>query len=251
MKLNGATALITGGAVRIGRAICEALADRGCNVVIHYRNSAREAEKLARRLTAAGIRAHTVAGDLATLDGCRQVLREAIAKAGNLDILVNNASIFHRGLPGSLAEQDALDELRVNLLAPMFLMRGFAGQAKKGKIINLLDQRITRTSAEAVPYQVSKKALAGLTLSAALELAPGISVNGVAPGPVLLPAGSQAGVPEKAGFIPLKKRPRASDVAAAVVFLLESDSITGQIIFVDGGQHLLGVRNAPGFVPTR
>ena len=225
--------------MRIGRAICEALADRGCNVVIHYRNSAGEAAKLARGLGKKGVRAHTVAGDLATVDGCKHVMREAVRKAGKPNILVNNASVFHPGASSATAKLETFEEFRVNLLAPMCLMKEFVRRCKKGKIINMLDQRIVQINTDAGPYQASKKALADLTLSAALEFAPGISVNGVAPGPVLPPVGTGAGAREKAGPIPLKRRPSPADVAAAVVFLLESDSITGQIIFVDGGQHLL------------
>jgi len=130
-------------------------------------------------------------------------------------------------------------EWEVNLLAPLLLMQAFARRVKRGRIINLLDCRIASHQSDAVPYSLAKKSLADLTRLAALELAPGITVNGVAPGPVLT-ADTVGATRESAGPLPLKIRPSVQAVVKAVLFLLESDAITGQIIFVDSGQHLLG-----------
>jgi NAD(P)-dependent dehydrogenase (short-subunit alcohol dehydrogenase family) len=123
----------------------------------------------------------------------------------------------------------------------MRLARAFASRVRKGKIVNLLDRRIASLDAASVPYALTKKALAELTRLAALELAPGITVNGIAPGPVLPPPGKgEKYLRDHAGPVPLKRRITSEDIADAVMFLLKSDSITGQIVFVDGGQHLLG-----------
>ena len=253
MNLRSSTALVTGGAVRIGRAICLALAERGCNVVVHYHRSAAQAKALCRELEKKSVRAFVVQGNLGSPAGCERVIREARRKAGALNILINNAAVFHKDTIESMTEDKLLSELRVNLLAPMALTRAFAclnqeqGNREQervlAKVINLLDRRITGNDPACVPYVLSKKMLAEFTRSAALELAPRITVNGVAPGAILPPPGRGAGrVRDLAGRSPLKRQCTPEDVASAIVYLLESDAITGQTLFVDGGQHLLGAR---------
>jgi pteridine reductase len=243
MKLQSHTALVTGGAIRIGRAICEALAAKGCNVVIHCHTSRSEALKLAGKLERSGVRAWVVQSNLETAAGCRKTIAEAWRKAGRIDFLINNAAMFRKDSPRNGTKKGRMALLRINFLAPVALTRRFASRIKKpshGKIVNLLDRRITADDSSCASYLTSKKMLADFTRTAALELAPRITVNGVAPGPVLArPAGDLRASRERAGVIPLGKRPTPEDVAGAVVFLLESDSITGQTIFVDGGQHLM------------
>ncbi len=242
MNLQNKTALVTGGAVRVGRAICEALADAGCRVVIHYSRSAGEARALAGRLRRAGTAAWVVRGDLTSRGACERVMAGAFRIAGAVDILVNNAAVFHKQDLLSASVADLGREWAVNLAAPLGLMQAFARRAQHGKIINLLDSRIASCRADAVPYVLSKKALADLTILAARQLAPGITVNGVAPGAVLAPDPERSGtVREKAGRCLLGQRPTLEDVVRAVLFLAQSDSITGQIVFVDGGQRLLEV----------
>ena len=243
VKLDGKTALVTGGAVRIGRAVCEALAARGCGVVIHYRNSASAARDVAGDLKSKGTPVHLVGGDLSTESGCCDVLNEAWGKARSLDILVNNAATFYRDPLARTTGSSMLAAMNVNLFAPVFLMREFAARVTAGKVVNILDTRIASNQRDCLPYLLSKKALADATRSIALELAPRITVNGVAPGPVLAPAGDAADNTEKAGLIPLQTRPGPDNVAEAVLFLLSCDAITGEVIFVDGGQHLLGAVN--------
>ena len=240
MDLSGKTILVTGGAVRIGRRICERLAEAGARVVIHCRHSGREARALADRLGAAGHAAWVVQGDLDSEAGCASTLDQAFAEAGELDGLVNNAAVFHRA---GLADTDIsrlLAEFRPNLFAPLFLIRAFAARADKGRIVNLIDRRIAGLEPGCLAYQLSKRALADLTRLAALELAPAFAVNGVAPGAILPPVGGEGRTRDKAGRIPLGRNPTPDEVAEAVLYLLRADSVTGQIIFVDGGQHLLG-----------
>lgn len=239
MQLKGKTALVTGGARRIGAALCKALAAEGCRVVIHYNRSAHPAEALAARLRRNGAQAWTVAGDFRTPRSADHVVRQAVAVAGKLDILVNNAAIFDKQRLLQVTAAAIRAEWEVNLLAPLLLMQAFARRVKRGRIINLLDCRIASHQSDAVPYSLVKKSLADLTRLAALELAPGITVNGVAPGPVLT-ADTVGATRESAGPLPLKIRPTVHEVVKAVLFLLESDAITGQIIFVDSGRHLLG-----------
>lgn len=260
MNLKNSTALVTGGAVRIGGAICRALAVRGCRVAVHYHQSAGEAKALCRELERDGVQVFAVQGNLDSQAGCERVIREARRKAGALNILINNAAVFHKDTLASATEAKLLAELRINALAPMALTRAFAGAIMDdrrrrtdnrqrsrttsliaGKVVNLLDRRIAGNETDCLPYLLSKKMLAEFTKSAALELAPRIAVNGVAPGAILPPPGRGVGrVRDLAGQSPLRRHCTPEEVAAAVVYILESDAITGQILFVDGGQHLLG-----------
>ena len=181
------------------------------------------------------------AGDLAAVGGPDAVFAAALAQAGRIDALVNNAAVFARQPLADAIAADFDRQWRVNALAPMLLTQRLADHLKRrdavGCAVNLLDQRITQPDAMAVPYLVSKKALEAYTLSAALAFAPRLRVNAVAPGAVLPPTDTAAR--EAAGEFPLSVRPTVCQVAAAVRFLLEAESTTGQILFVDGGQHLL------------
>lgn len=241
MKLRGKTALVTGGAVRIGKAICEALADEGCNVVIHCRRSLSSAQQLATSLKGRGVKAWVVCEALDSEADCRSLIADALKQAKQLDILINNAAVFHKNRLATVTERKLRLEFGVNLFVPICLTRFFAEQADRGAVINLLDRRILANDAECIPYSLSKKALAAFTQEAALALAPAFTVNAVAPGAVLPPPGKGAEyLFDHAGRIPLKTRITPEDVAAGVVALLRLEGVTGQTIFVDGGQHLLG-----------
>jgi len=223
---------MTGGAVRIGRAIADALLAEGAEVIIHFQTSEKEAKALSPK---------TIQADLSDPAQCEILLERAAEQFGKIDILINNAAVFYQTKLADALHDVVMKELQINLLAPLALIRSFARQNKTGKIINLLDRRITSHDTTCVPYMLSKKGLEELTKLAAIDLAPGITVNAVAPGAVLPPP-KQADNPawEYAGTIPLEKRPALADIADAVLYLLKSDVITGQTIFVDGGQNLLG-----------
>lgn len=228
MNLQGKRALVTGGAVRIGAAITKALQAEGAEVVVHYRQSKAHAEALSP---------YTIQSDLESSEACSDL----VERAGKLDVLINNASIFTKDMLASSTPERVQREMQVNLFAPMELCRTFAAQAEEGGIINLLDRRIRCHDTTCVPYTLSKKGLEELTRLAALEYAPRIRVNAVAPGPVLPPPGSDAVTArELAGNIPLDALPTPAEIAEAAVYLLKAASITGQVIYVDGGQHLLG-----------
>lgn len=228
MELTGKRALVTGGAVRIGKAITCALQAAGVEVVVHYRNSATEAEVLSP---------FTVQADLESTDECARLIEEA----GRLDILINNASVFTKDTLNQGTPERVQREFAVNLFSPIELTRCFAAQTKEGAIVNLLDRRIRANDPTCLPYTISKKGLEELTKLTALELAPDIRVNAVAPGPILPPPGSTGeNFREMAGTIPLDLLPTPENISEAVLFLLKADYCTGQVIFVDGGQHLLG-----------
>lgn len=238
MELKGKAVLITGAAVRLGRGLAAALAAQGCNLAIHCRHSRPEAEALARQLRQAGRRVAIIKSDLLKAGAGENLIQRAWRALGRLDALINNAAVFNKEPLLTSSEATLRATLEINLMAPVLLTRAFARMIGRGKIINLLDRRVAGVEAGLAGYLLSKQALFAFTRIAALELAPRITVNGVAPGPVLRAAGRKPRDP--AGTIPLAKRPTPADIAEAVVFLLKSEAITGQIIFVDGGQHLLG-----------
>ena len=189
--------------------------------------------------------ATVVSGALDTAAGCEAVVAEAGRVAGPVTILINNASVFHKETLLESTPESVDLELAINLLAPMNLTRAVARRLRNdnasGHVINLLDRRVATLEAGCLPYLISKKALAAFTRIAALELAPQLAVNGVAPGAVLPPPGKgEEAIRDLAGAAPLAHRCTPADIARAVLFLLQSDGITGQIINVDSGQHLLG-----------
>ncbi len=240
-SLQGQVALVTGGAVRLGRAIVEGLAAEGCRVVIHCRSSVREARQLQKSLEARGAEAAVVRGSLNSQRVCVKVIQAAHHTWGRLDILVNSAATFGREPMGKIAESSLMDAFWPNLFSPVLLTQAFAEVCESGQVINLLDRRIAGHDTTCIPYLLSKKALAAFTEVAALALAPRIRVNAVAPGPILPPPGKGSRyLREHAGRIPLQRPPCAEDIAEAVVALLRSRSTTGNVLYVDGGQHLLG-----------
>ena len=232
-SLAGKSALVTGGSRRIGAAICRELAARGAGVVVHYRRSEAEAIAL-NRVLKHGV--FSVRGDLANPQEREWVFREAAEWMGRVDVLVNNAATFARD-----GETDPAELRAVNVEAPLDLAARVAAQPGGGCVIHVLDARIARPEAGAFRgYAATKRELAESVARLAREWAPRTRVNGVAPGPVLAPEG----VREAAGDLPLGRRPTPEDVARAVAFLAESEAVTGQILFVDGGQHLAGAGHA-------
>lgn len=231
MSLHGKSALVTGGAVRIGRAIADALAEAGVEVIVHFQTSEKEAQAFWPNI---------IQSDLNESEQCETLIKQAAEEFGPIDILINNAAVFHQTRLLDADHETMMAELQPNLLAPLALIRGFARQEISGKIVNLLDRRITSHDTTCVPYMLSKKGLEELTKLAAIDLAPGITVNAVAPGAVLPPP-QEVDNPawNPADTIPLKKRPTPEEIAEAVLYLLKADSVTGQILFVDGGQNLL------------
>ena len=239
MDLQGKVVLVTGGAIRIGRAISEAFAAQGACVVIQYRSSRKEAVALAKDLGGVAVQS-----GLESEAACNGLVASVVKTAGRLDILVNNAAVFHKDTIADMTAPKIGQEFWPNLFVPMLLTRAFAKRVKKGAIVNLVDRRITSLDTECVPYVLAKKSLAEFTKIAALDLAPRIRVNAVAPGAVLPPPGKgQKYLHDKAGPVPLKRQVKPSEVAEAVVFLAKAESMTGQILFVDGGQGLVGMGN--------
>jgi pteridine reductase len=239
-RFAGKTALVTGAARRIGRAVSFALAASGANVVIHYSRSARAAEALAAELATLGVRTHTVQADLAVPEQAEVLVARARELAGPIDLLVNNASVFEPEALEAATLERLIQNVTVNSWAPFVLTRALARQHGRGKVVNLLDTRVAGLDLAHAGYILSKHALAVFTRMSAVAFAPGLLVNAVAPGLILPPSGQdETYLARLARDLPLKRHGAPEDVARAVVFLLESDFITGQVVFVDGGGHLL------------
>ena len=236
---NGA-ALVTGGGKRIGRAICLTLARAGFDVCIHYRSEPQEAQDLAVEIRALGRRAAVVQADLQDEAQVRALVPTAVAALGPLSVLVNNASVFHDDRVGSLDRETWDLHLDTNLRAPIVLAEAFAAQAPDGSsIVNLLDQRVLKPDPRFISYALSRNGLWWATRTLAQALAPRIRVNGVGPGPTLpsIHQTPEQFAAEAAGTL-LQKPGNPEAVAAAVVWLVDADLVTGQMIAVDAGQHL-------------
>lgn len=241
ISLAGKTALVTGAARRLGRAMALALAGQGVRVVVHYSRSEGEAVTVCDEIRREGGWAWAVQGDLADASQVERVFREAIAQGGNIDILINNASIFEPDTIWDVTEESVLPNLRLHALAPLALARALAGQGSAGHIVNLLDTRVTMYDREHASYHISKRVLLMLTRMLAVELAPKIAVNAIAPGLILPPAGQDETYLQRLVYTnPMKRHGGPQDVVEAMLFLLSSRFITGQILYVDGGYHMKG-----------
>ncbi len=241
VSLAGKTALVTGAAKRIGRAIAMALAQSGVHVVVHYNRSAPDALALCEELQRLGVSAWAIGGDLMDAAQTARVFQEAVAQAGPIDLLVNNASIFERDTLWQATEESIAKNVRIHAVAPLILSRELAKQQRVAHVVNLLDTRVAVYDREHASYDLSKSMLLTLTRMLALELAPNVAVNAVAPGSILPPPGmSEAYLAKLAHANPQDRIGTPEDIADAVLFLLRSRFITGQVIYVDGGIHMKG-----------
>jgi NAD(P)-dependent dehydrogenase (short-subunit alcohol dehydrogenase family) len=246
-KLKGKVALVTGASRRIGRAIAIALAEEGVNIVAHDRRQMEsETIKVCEEVVGCGAKSWNVMADLEKPEEYETLVARALKAAGSLDILINNASLF---LPNTLMDAgfgDLTRHMQVNAWTPLVLSREFSRLAGRGKIINLLDTRISGYDFTHMAYILSKHALLLLTKMCAVEFAPNITVNGVAPGLILPPAGKdEQYLDQLAQTVPLRQHGKPKDISDAILYLLKSDFVTGQIIYVDGGRHLMEEPHGP------
>lgn len=241
MNLRGKRVLVTGGAKRIGAAIVRSLAERGCDIVLHYHRSQAEARALARALAKSGVSVELLRADLSRESETLALARKALKK-GPIDLLINNASLYDRAPFKRLTLENWDRCLRVNLTSVLLLSQkiGLAMRRRGGRIINIADMAGEQPYRDYLPYCVSKGALLSLTRALAVELAPKVQVNSICPGPVLpSPRQPQRMVERLAKRTPLKKWGGADEVAKAVTFLCQSDFTTGANIVVDGGFQLV------------
>jgi pteridine reductase len=241
-ELEGKVALVTGGAVRIGRALALALAGRGAAVAVHYGNSAAAAAETVATIRDSGGRAEAFQADLRDISLADQLIEQAAKRLGRVDILVNSAAVFET--EGFYAMTESLwdEQFAANLKAPFFLSRAFARQAgngRPGQIINIADWRAIRPDPQSIAYSLTKAGIVAMTKGLALALAPNIRVNAIAPGAILPPPGRDEAYLEEIGKrTPLQRHGSTEELAKALLYLVTAEFVTGQVIFVDGGEHL-------------
>ena len=233
-------ALVTGGAVRIGKALCLNLAGRGYDVALHYNSSEKEALETREEILAAGARCETFGCDLSSAADAGSLVPRVMETFPGLCVLVNSASVFEdvgfRDVTPEFLEAD----LAVNFKAPFFLSQSFSERASGGLIVNFLDTRVKKNPVRHFAYNLSKKCLYHLTRMLARELAPGFRVNAVCPGVILPPEGEGEEYLEKmTQRVPMKRPGSVSDIISAFDYLLENDYVTGECLLVDGGKSLV------------
>lgn len=242
MELRGVTALVTGGAHRVGRAVVMALADAGCNLVLHYNRSSDAAEATADEARGLGSEVRVVGADLGDAALADQVIGGA-GDLGPIRVLINSAGVFTDDTLSSTDAETWDETMAVNLRAPVFLTRAFAEAlpgGEGGSVVNITDWRTARPYPDHFSYVVAKGGLDTFTIAAAAALAPEIRVNGVALGAILPPSGKDSAyLKDLAREIPLRRVGGTEPVAQAVLFLLRNHFITGEIIRLDGGAHLV------------
>ncbi len=252
-EIRRKSVLVTGAAVRIGQAIVTALADDGWSVAIHYNRSRDEAEALLRTLELKGRRAVLLDADLTRESEVETLIERANDGLGPLTALINNASVFERDTVDT-ASRDSWDlHMEANLRAPFLLTQAFARQRpidRVGAVINIIDQRVWNLTPDFISYTLSKAGLWTLTQTLAMALAPHIRVNAIGPGPTLRnERQSESHFRAQWESVPLRRQTDPREIAEAVRFILNAPAMTGQMIALDGGEHLGYAQPSQGFVP--
>ncbi len=237
------TVLVTGAAKRVGRAIALELAGAGWDIALHYSTSRDDAEKAASDIRARGVRCAIFSADFAVEAETETLVSHVNAELGPLTALINSASLFENDDWQSASRESWDAHMEVNLRAPFLLSQHFARQlpkGAKGAIVNIIDQRVLKPTPQFISYSLSKAGLYWLTTTLAQALGPDIRVNAVGPGPTLRnPRQSEADFARQRDATILKYGADPGDVACAVLYLLGADAVTGQMLAVDGGQHLI------------
>ena len=235
--------LVTGAAKRLGRAIALDLAAQGWNVAIHYNGSEKDADSAAQAVRTFGGKAVLLKCDLSEEAQTATLVARAVRELGPLTALINSASLFEKDDWQSATRQSWDDHMEVNLRGPLLLSQHFAEQlpaGTKGSIINIIDQRVLKPTPQFLSYSLSKAGLYWLTTTLAQGMAPHIRVNAVGPGPTLKnPRQSDTDFNRQRAATILGHGADPADICGAVRYLLEADAVTGQMIAVDGGQHLI------------
>ena len=236
------TALVTGAGRRIGRVVALGLAKDGFAVAVHFNRSEKKARDVVETIVDGGGKAALVRADLGREEQVKGLIGEANGRLGALGLLVNNASVFEDDRADTATRESWDMHMEINLRAPFVLIQAFAAQlpgGASGSVINLLDQRVWNLTPYFLSYTLSKSGLWTLTRTLALSLTPDIRVNAIGPGPVLPSARQSAETfAAQAGATPLGRNVEAEEILGAVRFILATPSMTGQMIALDGKQHL-------------
>jgi pteridine reductase len=241
MNLSGRVALVTGAGRRVGQAIALALGAKGMKVAVHYNGSADGARDTVAQLEAKGAVGRAFQADLSSNEGPPKLIAEVVQAFGALNVLVNSAAIMERTPFGEVTPEKWDAIMDINVRAPFFVAQAAAPHLKKarGAIVNIADLAAFETWPAYVPHGISKAGVVHMTRSLARVLAPDVRVNGVAPGTVLLPENWDTVADERLRqTTPLARTGTPEDVSGTVIFLVESDYITGETIIVDGGRHI-------------
>ena len=237
------TILITGGAKRIGKSIAEELGYENNRILIHYNNSDLDAKKLQNDLKNKKIESFIYRANLSIQDDILNMLEKITKDVGqDLDTIINCASVFENDSAKNIEVENFSKHVNINLLAPILLSKHLCKTHRKDKdnnIINIIDQRVMRLNPSYFSYSVSKFGLWGVTQMMAQEYSPSIRVNAIAPGPILANHDQTTEMFDtEANNTPLQRQPGIKDISNAIKFLLSTESVTGQIIAIDSGQHL-------------
>ena len=240
-RLAGRVALVTGAGKRVGREIAVALGAQQMRVVVHYNGSVQGARETAKRIDSAGGTATLARADLSSVAECERLIDDVVGEQGGLSALINSAAMMVRTPVGEVTESDWDAMHALNVRAPFFLTQRAAPAlgAAKGCVVNIADMAAFETWSGYVPHGMTKAEVVQMTRALAHALAPDVRVNAVAPGVVLLPDGFDAASAEHLRqTTPLGRFGTPADVAQAVIFLLEAEFVTGEVIRVDGGRHV-------------
>ncbi len=240
--LKGKTALVTGAVKRIGKAIAQVLVQNHVNVIMHYCSSTdKDVGDALTDINMPGVETWKFQSDFSNTDNVDDLFEKIRNTIGTVDFLINNASIFTPSKLSTLTTLELNHTLAINSIAPLRLSQHMARQKSEGSIINILDSRVKRYDIKHAAYQLSKNMLYHMTEMTALEFAPQIRVNGIAPGIILPPDGEDESYVQKMTHRNLFNRSgKLSDITDAVLFLLSNNFITGDVLFIDGGQNLKG-----------
>ena len=254
VEIKRKAALVTGAGKRIGRAIALDLAAQGWAVAVHYHQSRAEADIVVAEIGRAGGSALAFAADLGCEAEVRALVPAVTERLGPLTLLVNNASRFERDEVADVTRESWDAHMEANLRAPFVLSQDFAARLPAGDcglIVNLLDQRVLNPSPHFLSYTVSKMGLWALTRTLAQALAPNIRVNGIGPGPTLRnQRQTEAEFAAQWESTPLRRGATPEEICVAIRFLIAAPAVTGQMIALDGGEHLGWAQPAHGFVPV-
>lgn len=231
------TAIITGGAVRLGREFALHLANRGHDIAFIYNSSKEAAVETEKEIRSLGVKAKGYRFELRNVEGIPSLMNEILHDFKDVSILINSASIFPKGFIADTSVESLRDAMNINLFAPLILMREYFRKVKKGNIINILDERIATNSPTRAAYLLSKSALERLTYMAAIEFAPDIRVNGIAPGLIMPKEGTdERYFAKRSKAVPLGRSGKVESLLTGIDYLLDNQFVTGEVLFVDGGE---------------